>query len=70
MSTNTHTNSFRSRVARLDAHDIAELLQFNRNDVSFGNSGEVREMLNEELVAKFENDEIDEIELIIIESGM
>ena len=60
----------KSRIEKLDAHDIAELMGFNRNDVSFGNSGEVREMLNEQLLAKFENDEIDEIELIVIESGM
>ena len=60
----------KTRIEKLDAHDVAELMQFNRNDVSFGNSGEVRKMLNEQLLAKFENDEIDEIELIIIESGM
>ncbi len=60
----------KTRIKKLDAHDVAELMQFNRNDVSFGNTGEVREMLNEQLLAKFENEEIDEIELIIIESGM
>jgi len=60
----------KTRIEKLDAHDVAELMEFNRNDVSFGNSGEVREMLNEQLLSKFENEEIDEIELIIIESGM
>ena len=60
----------KTRIEKLDAHDVAELMEFNRNDVSFGNSGEVREMLNEKLLSKFKNEEIDEIELIIIESGM
>jgi hypothetical protein len=60
----------KTRIEKLDAPDVAELMEFNRNDVSFGNSGEVREMLNEQLLSKFENEEIDEIELIIIESGM
>jgi hypothetical protein len=59
----------KTRIEKLDAIDVAELMQFNRNDVSFGNSGVVREMLNKELLVKFENEEIDEIELIIIESG-
>tara|TARA_R110000744_G_scaffold5110_3_gene17979 strand:+ start:5779 stop:5973 length:195 start_codon:yes stop_codon:yes gene_type:complete len=60
----------RNRIKKLDAHDVAELMEFNRNDVSFGNSGEVREGLNNQLLEKFKNQEIDEIELIIIESGM
>lgn len=60
----------KKRINKLDCYDVAELMQFNRNDVSFGNSGEVREMLNKQLLAKFENEEIDEIELIIIEAGM
>jgi len=59
----------KTRIEKLDAYAVAELMQFNRNDISFGNSGEVREMLNEQLLTKFENEEIDEIELIIIESG-
>ena len=57
------------RIEKLDAQDVAVLMGFNRNDTSFGNSGEIREMLNKQLLYKFENDEIDEIELIIIESG-
>lgn len=60
----------RTRIEKLDTHDVVELLQLNRNDASFGSSGEVREMFNEQLLSKFENEEIDEIELIIIESGM
>ena len=60
----------KSRIKKLDAHDVAELMGFNVNDVSFGNSGEVREMLNEKLLKKFKNNQIDEIDLIIIESGM
>jgi len=60
----------KTRIEKLDAHDVAELMKFNRNDVSFGNSGEVRQMLNEQLLIKFQNDEIDEIELLTIESGM
>jgi len=59
----------KTRIQKLDATDVAELMKFGRNDVSFGNYGEVREMLNEQLLEKFENDEIDEIELIIIEQG-
>jgi len=59
----------KARIKRLDAQDVAELMGFNRNDVSFGNSGEVREMLNEKLLSKFERQELDEIELILIESG-
>jgi hypothetical protein len=57
------------RIKKLDSHDVASLMNFNRNDVSFGDTGEAREMLNEKLLLKFENEEIDEIELIIIESG-
>jgi hypothetical protein len=59
----------KTRIQKLDAHDVAELMGFNRNDASFGNSGEIRDMLNKELVVKFKNEEIDEIELILIESG-
>tara|TARA_R110000851_G_scaffold327413_1_gene496967 strand:- start:616 stop:810 length:195 start_codon:yes stop_codon:yes gene_type:complete len=59
-----------TRIKKLDAYDVAELMEFNRNDVSFGNSGEVREELNNQLLEKFKNEEIDEIKLIIIESGM
>ena len=57
------------RIAALTATDVASLMGFNYKDINFGESGEVREMLNAELVNKFENEEIDEIELLIIESG-
>jgi hypothetical protein len=57
------------RIAALTATDVASLMGFNYKDINFGESGEVREMLNAELVEKFENEEIDEIELLIIESG-
>ena len=59
-----------SRVKKLSAMDVAILLKFNRNDTSFGMKGETRDMLNDMLVEKFKNEEIDEIELISIESGM
>ena len=59
----------KTRINKLSAYDVAGLMDFNTNDVSFGNSGEVRDMLNQQLLSKFENEEIDEIELIIIESG-
>lgn len=62
--------SLKERIQKLDAVDVAVLMKFNRNDISFGNSGEIRDMLNEQLLSKFENEEIDEIELLIIESGM
>lgn len=65
-----HIKDLKTRIEKLDAHDVASLMEFNRNDVSFGNTGEVREMLNDQLLAKFENEELDEIELIIIESGI
>ena len=45
------------------------LLNFNPNDTSFASNKEIRKMLNEQVVAKFENDEIDDIELLIIEQG-
>tara|TARA_R110000782_G_scaffold75207_1_gene150121 strand:+ start:325 stop:519 length:195 start_codon:yes stop_codon:yes gene_type:complete len=60
----------KNRIKKLDVQDVAELMGFNVNDVSFGNSGKVREILNEELLTKFKNNQIDEIELIIIEFGM
>jgi hypothetical protein len=59
----------KGRIAALTATDVANLMGFNSKDINFGESGEVREMLNAELVNKFENEEIDEIELLIIESG-
>lgn len=61
--------TLKTRVQQLDARDVAMLMGFNYRDTSFGNSGEIREMINEMLIEKFENGEIDEIELIIIESG-
>jgi len=61
--------NLRTRIESLDARDIASLMNFNIADVSFGNSGSTREMLNNELVDRFESGEIDEIELIIVESG-
>lgn len=62
--------NLKKRIENLPAEEISSLMNFNRNDVSFGNSGEVRETLNELILSKFENEEIDEIELIIIESGI
>ena len=58
------------RIKKLDAINVAILMGFNRKDISFGNSGETREMLNDQLLLKFVNEEIDEIELLIIEQGM
>ncbi len=57
------------RIENLSAQSIAILLNFNPNDTSFASNKEIRKMLNEQVVAKFENDEIDEIELLIIEQG-
>ncbi len=59
----------RKRIESLDATDVAVLMGFNAKDTNFGESGSTRDMLNDRLVEKFENEEIDEIELIIIESG-
>ena len=61
--------TLKTRVQQLDARDVAMLMGFNYRDVSFGNSGETRDMLNEMLIEKFESGKIDEIELIIVESG-
>jgi hypothetical protein len=57
------------RIENLSAQSIAILLNFNPNDTSFASNKEIRKMLNEQVVAKFENDEIDDIELLIIEQG-
>ena len=57
------------RIENLSAQSIAILLNFNPNDTSFASNKEIRKMLNEQVVAKFENDEIDHIELLIIEQG-
>ena len=59
----------KSRVKNLDATSVALLMGFNKNDVSFEKNKEAREMINLSLISKFENGEIDEIELIIIEAG-
>jgi len=62
-------NELKQRIAKLSSREIASLLRFNLNDTSFGDSGEVREMLNETVFQKIENYEIDEIEILIIESA-
>ena len=59
----------KTRISKLDVADVAVLMEFNRKDIIFDNSGTTRDMLNEELVMKFKNEEIDEIELLIIEQG-
>ena len=59
----------KARIEKLDARDVAVLMGFNYKDTSFGNIGETRDMINGTLVEKLENEEIDEIELIIAESG-
>ena len=62
-------NDFKKRIQQLSPSSICLLMGFNVNDTSFGSQGETREMLNKQLIEKFENDEIDEIELLIIEDG-
>ena len=62
-------NNFKKRIKKLSPSSICLLMGFNVNDNSFGNEGEIREMLNQQLVEKFENEEIDEMELLIIEDG-
>ena len=62
--------NLKKRISKLQPEEICDFMGFNRNDTSFGMEGEVRDMLNEQVLQKFENEEIDEIELIIIESGM
>jgi hypothetical protein len=44
-------------------------MEFNQNDISFGMDSPARKMLNKKLVKKFETFEIDEIELLTVESG-
>ena len=62
-------NDLKKRIKKLSPSSICLLMGFNVNDNSFGNKGETREMLNKQLLEKFENEEIDEIELLIIENG-
>ena len=62
--------NLKARIQKISAMEVAILMGFNRNDTSFGMFGDTRDMLNDMLVEKFENEEIDEIELIVIESGM
>ena len=62
--------NLKARIQKISAMEVAILMGFNRNDTSFGMVGDTRDMLNDMLVEKFENEEIDEIELIVIESGM
>ena len=61
--------NLKKRIENLNASDVCELLKFNKKDTSFKNNKEVRGMLNDSLLSKFESEEIDEIELLIIESG-
>ena len=62
-------SELKQRIAKLSSREIASLLHFNLNDTSFGETGDVREMLNETVFEKIANDEIDEIEILIIESA-
>ena len=62
-------NDFKKRIQQLSTSSICLLMGFNVNDTSFENQGETREMLNEQLIERFESGEIDEIELLIIEDG-
>jgi len=61
--------NLKKRIESLDASDVCELMKFNKEDTSFKNNKEARNMLNQSLISKFELGKIDEIELIIIESG-
>ncbi len=66
-------SDFRERITNLDAQDANQLLEENLTPSSEGDSlsnhGWTRDMINDALVVKFEEEEIDEIELLIIESG-
>ena len=55
-----------TRVAAIDLAEILVLLQFNANEKP---SPQARLQLNAMVCERFESEEIDEIELIIIESG-
>ena len=62
--------NLKKRIENLPAEEISSLMNFNRNDVSFGMEGKTRTMLNSKVIEKFESGDVDEIELIIIESGI
>lgn len=59
--------NLKERVQQLDASDVASLLGYKLDKL--GNYGEMRQLANEWLIDKIQSGEIDEIELIIIESG-
>jgi len=58
--------NLKSRVEKLHVSEILSILNFNQNEKP-SESG--RKFLNEMVCEKFENEEMDEIELILIESG-
>jgi len=62
--------NLKKRVEKLPAEEISSLMNFNINDISFGMKIEARTILNNKIIKKFESGDIDEIELIIIESGL
>ena len=62
--------NLKKRIENLPSEEISSLMNFNRNDVSFGMKSETRTILNNKVIQKFESGDVDEIELIIIESGM
>jgi hypothetical protein len=66
-------SDFRERITNLDDQDANQLLEKNLTPSSecdsLSNHGWTRYMINDALVVKFEEEEIDEIELLIIESG-
>jgi hypothetical protein len=66
-------SDFRERITRLDDQDAIQLLEENltpsSEDDCLSNHKRTREMINKALIVKFEEEEIDEIELLIIESG-
>jgi len=66
-------SDFRERITNLDDQDAKQLLEENLTPSSEGDSLSnhrwTRDMINDALVVKFEEEEIDEIELLIIESG-
>jgi len=62
--------NLKKRIENLPSEEISSLMNFNRNDVSFGMKSETRTILNNKVIQKFESGDVDEIELIIIESGI
>ena len=60
----------KNRIAKLPANEICNLLKFGETDYSFGMVGETRAMLNNIILEKILDGEIDEINIIIIESGL